>query len=364
MDEPTSVPAGPGNGRGKVLLGVLSLLALALGMAGYWYCFMLGVVSSDDARFNGHLVDIAPEVSGTLVKVAAEEGRFVKRGEPLFLLDSSVQRSSLAQAEGALATAEADVAVRQAKCDKALNGSRPGEVKAAEATVRRLEGEEANARSELARMERLAKSGAVSRRELDNARTDLTTTLESKVNASETLKLLREGSRVEDIAAAKADMAMARSQVAEARDAVARAKVELARCTVSAPFSGWVVRRWLEPGAMPIAGHAVVSLFDPATLRVDANIEERFLCDVAVGDLVDIAVDAYPDLRLQGRVEQILRATNSQFGLIPAEGVSGTFIKVVQRVPLRIALLGKPPEIPLGPGLSAEVRVHSRTAAR
>ena len=362
MDVPTSPRAEPGNGRAKVLLGVLSLVAVALGMAGYWWWFMRGVVSTDDARFNGHLVDIAPEVSGTLVKVAADEGQFVKRGEALFLLDSSVQRAALAQAEAALATAQADVAVRQAKCDKELNGSRPGEVKAAEATVRRLEGEEANARSELARMERLAKSGAVSRRDLDNARTELTTTLESKVNALETLKLLREGNRAEDIAAAKADMAMARSQVVEAQDAVARAKVELGRCAVVAPFSGWVVRRWLEPGAMPVAGHPVVSLFDPSTLRVDANIEERFLCDVAVGDQVDILVDAYPGLRLKGRVERILRATNSQFGLIPSEGVSGTFIKVVQRVPLRIALDAEPPDVPLGPGLSAEVRVHSRTA--
>jgi multidrug resistance efflux pump len=112
---------------------------------------------------------------------------------------------------------------------------------------------------------------------------------------------------------------------------------------------------------MPLAAQPVVSMFDPTTLRVDANIEEKYLDDVAIGDTADISVDAYPTLRLHGRVTEILRATNSEFSLIPAEGVSGTFIKVTQRVPLRIAVT-PPPELALGPGLSVEVRIHSGTS--
>lgn len=106
----------------------------------------------------------------------------------------------------------------------------------------------------------------------------------------------------------------------------------------------------------------MVSVFDPATLRVDANIEEKYLNEVAVGNRVDVEVDAYPKLRLTGRVAEILRTTNSQFSLIPAEGVSGTFIKVTQRVPLRIAIQA-PPGLHLGPGLSAEVRIHRGSSA-
>ena len=114
---------------------------------------------------------------------------------------------------------------------------------------------------------------------------------------------------------------------------------------------------------MPLTAQPVVSLFDPATLRVDANIEEKYLHEVAVGDAADISVDAYPALRLHGRVTEILRAANSQFSLIPAEGVSGTFIKVTQRVPLRLAVAA-PADLAIGPGLSVEVRIHSGTAAR
>ncbi len=173
--------------------------------------------------------------------------------------------------------------------------------------------------------------------------------------------MLREGSRVEDIAAAKADLELAKSRVVEATAAVEDARADLAHCFVKAPFDGWVVRRWLDPGAITPPGQPVVTVFDPSTLRVDANIEEKYLHQVHIGDEADITVDAFPQLKLKGRVTEILRATNSQFSLIPAEGVSGTFIKVTQRVPLRIAV-SAPAELPLGPGLSVAVKIRVGSA--
>ncbi|MGA7272774.1 MAG: HlyD family efflux transporter periplasmic adaptor subunit, partial [Acidimicrobiia bacterium] len=128
------------------------------------------------------------------------------------------------------------------------------------------------------------------------------------------------------------------------------------------PFDGVVVRRWLEPGSAAAPGRSVLTVFDPSSLRIDANIEEKDLRDVKVGDKVDIDVDAYPDVHLQGEVSQILPATNSEFSLIPAEGVSGTFIKVAQRIPLRVKLLHPPSDILLGPGLSVELTIHIDSA--
>ena len=140
-----------------------------------------------------------------------------------------------------------------------------------------------------------------------------------------------------------------------------RARADLEHCFIKAPFDGWVVRRWLDPGAATPLTQPVVSLFDPATLRVDANVEEKHLHEIRIGDEAEITVDAFPDLRLIGRVVEILRATNSQFSLIPSEGVSGTFIKVTQRIPLRISVVA-PPELPLGPGLSVEVKIRLGTS--
>ena len=216
-------------------------------------------------------------------------------------------------------------------------------------------------RLNLERAQTLFKQGSAAADELDRARTAHASAAQSSINAVQTLTLLQQGSRKEDIDAAKADVALAQSRIGEATAAVASARSDLARCIVHAPFDGWVVRRWLDPGAMPLVAQPVVSVFDPATLRVDANIEEKYLNEVAVGDTADITVDAFPGLHLQGRVIDILRATNSEFSLVPAEGVSGTFIKVTQRVPLRLAVTA-PPELPLGPGLSVEVRIRVGSA--
>jgi membrane fusion protein (multidrug efflux system) len=268
----------------------------------------------------------------------------------------------LNQAEASLVSAKASQASSQAKLDKAVNGSRPEEILGAEATVKRLKNEEELTRLNLERTQTLFKQGSAAADELDRARTAYASATQSSNNAAQNLLLLQQGSRKEDIEAAKADVALAQSRIGEAMAAIASARGELARCFVKAPFDGWVVRRWLDAGAMPLVAQPVVSLFDPATLRVDANIEEKYLGEVAIGDSADITVDAYPGLRLQGRVTEILRATNSEFSLMPAEGVSGTFIKVIQRVPLRLAVTA-PPELALGPGLSVDVKIRVGSAA-
>ena len=353
-----------GNGgrrRQRILAGIAILAVIAACVFGYWLIFMRGIVFTDDARFAGHLVDIAPEISGRLINVAVHEGLWVRKGTVVFRLDPAIPQATLNQAEAALGSARANLGLSEALNEKAVNGSRPEEVKAAEATVKRFQDEEGMARLGFERIQALFKGSAVSQDDLDRARTAYESALQSRENAAQNLVLLQQGSRKEDIAAAKAALELARSRVAEVSAAVENARSNLARCTVQAPFDGWVVRRWIDPGAMPLAAQPVISMFDPATLRVDANIEEKYLHDVAIGDAADISVDAYPALRLHGRVTEILRAANSEFSLIPAEGVSGTFIKVTQRVPLRIAVTA-PPELMLGPGLSVEVRIHTGTS--
>ncbi len=368
LTPPREAPANgspPKNGNGRhrirILLGVLVLALVAAGVAGYWYFFMRGIVFTDDARLGGHLVNMAPELNGTLAEVFVHEGEFVHAGQDVFSLDSVTQQATLNEAKAALVSAQAGLAASRARCAKAVNGNRPEEIKAADATVKRLRNEADLAQLQLGRTETLKGKGIASQEDLDRDRSAYESAKQNLENATQILAVLQLGSRQEDLDVAKADVALAESQVVVAGAAVDRARKDLDRCLVKAPFDGWVVRRWLDPGAMPIIAQPVVSLFDPATLRVDANIEEKDLNRVALGDPVEITLDAYPDLRLTGRVTEILRATNSRFSLIPTEGVSGTFIKVTERVPLRISV-SAPPDVPLGPGLSAEVRIRSAAA--
>jgi membrane fusion protein, multidrug efflux system len=364
-------PAGretaPGNGRPdrrrrNIFYGLGTLAVLALGIGGYWFCFMRGIVFTDDARFGGHLVDLAPEINARLLTINFHEGQSVHRGDEVFRLDSASARAALSQAEAALQSARASQASNRAKLEKLVNGSRPEEIRAAEATARRLANEAELAELNFTRVQTLFKQGSAPQDELDRTRTALESARQSRENAAQNLAVFQQGSRKEDVDAARADLDLAQSRVAEATAAVERARTDLDHCVVQAPFDGWVVRRWLDPGAMPIVAQPVVSLFDPTTLRVDANIEEKYLYEVAIGDAADLTIDAFPDVRLTGRVAEILRATNSEFSLIPAEGVSGTFIKVTQRVSLRIAVEA-PPELALGPGLSVEVKIRVGSAA-
>jgi len=345
----------------SILLGIGVLALITAGVLGYWYLFMRGIVYSDDARFGGHLVDLAPEINGRLIEVAVHEGQFIHKSAIVFRLDPAIPQAALNQAEASLASTKANLASSEALYQKALSGNRPEEIKAAEATFKRLQNEEELARLDFERNQALFKQHTISQENVDRARTAYESARQSRENAAQNFILLQQGSRKEDIAAAKAAVELARSRVMEAEAAAESARGNLARCIVKAPFDGWGVRRWLDPGAMPLASQPVVSMFDPSTLRVDANIEEKYLQDVTIGDEVDISVDAYPALHLRGRLMQILRATNSEFSLIPAEGVSGTFIKVTQRVPLRISVTA-PADLPLGPGLSVEVRIRSGTS--
>ena len=354
---------GTGSRRRHILAGVVILAVAAACIAAYWYFFMRGRVFTDDARLAGQLVDLAPTTAGRLAAVLVREGQSVRAGEVLFRQTTDTQEAAVSQAAGALASARASLAASQAQYERALNGNRPEEIKAAEATAGRLQNEEELAQLELTRVLELRQKDAVAQDRLDRARSAYESARQSHEAAAQTLALLRQGARQEDIEAAKAGVELARSRVTEAAAALDKANIDVGVRCVPAPFDGWVVRRWLDPGAMLQPGQPVVSLFDPATLRVDANIEERFLNRIAIGDTADIRVDAYPRLRLTGRVAEILRATNSKFSLIPAEGVSGTFIKVSQRVPLRITVTA-PRDLPLGPGLSVEVRVRVGSGTR
>lgn len=238
------------------ILAILALVALV-----WWFFCVRGLVYSDDARFDGNLVDIAPQISETLSAVLVHEGDHVKQGDLLLVLDKESRQAALAQAEAALQAAQATVELNEV-------------------------------------------------------------------------------------------------QVAQAQAALSLARIELKQTQVVAPFDGLVVRRWRDPGSMLLQGTPVLTLFDPASLRIAANIEEQYLHRIMLNAPVDISVDAFPDLHLQGRVDKILHATNSEFSLIPAQGISGTFIKVTQRIALRIAIDDIPKQLPLGPGLSVEVNIH------
>ena len=344
-----------------LVIGILVLVVLTLAAVGYWYVDMRGIVSTDDARVAGDLIDVSPEVGGRLVAVKVDVGDHVKAGAVLFQIDQRQLKASVAQAEAALALARAQLAAAQAQAKKAQRGPRAQQIQVAAANVARLDAQEKLAGISLKRVRQLRASGSASQQMVDKAAAQVEIATQAHEAAVHQLTLLRQGTRSEDKAAAAAAVQSAEAHVQVSQQALAKAKISFSDTVVTAPFAGVVVRRWRDPGDMANPGAPVITLFNPRTLRIDANVEETNLSRVRVGDPVDIAVDAYPGLHLKGRLATVVKATQSQFSAIPSQGVSGSFIKVTQRVPMRIHVEGNVPAADaLLPGLSVEIRIHSR----
>ncbi len=350
----------------SIMIGIIVLVVIAVGSFAYWWIFMRGIVSIKDARFASTIVESSPEISGQLSALLVSEGDKVSAGDILYKLDTKDLQARVASAQTAISVAKAGIAAAQARLDKAERGPRKEEIQSARATVAKVKAQVQLAKLEKNRLQRLVESNSATQQQLDQASTAYQTALKSLEEAQQHLKLLEAGTRPEDIAAAKAQLQLSKAQLESAQARLHEANLALAHAVVTAPFNGTVVKTWHNPGETVSPGMPVVSLMDPASLHIDANVEETDLRKVSDGDLVDISVDAYPDLHLTGTVEAVIDVTQSEFSLMPSEGVSGTFIKVTQRVPLRVSLDDPPAKYfnRLGSGLSVELKIHTNSSRK
>ena len=342
----------------RISLAVLLLIFMGSGAFAYWYLFMRGIVFSDDARFGGDLVDIAPQISGTIEEIRFLEGDKVKKGQILFVLEKKALFEALARTEAEVKSAEADLLIAKAQDEKALTGFRPEEIQMAEAVERKAAAALKLAADDYRRFEALYKGQVVPTSKLDQVKTIYEEAKRAHEEALHHLTLVKRGSRKEDVASSGANVKMKEARLTVAKASLRQAKVNLNYTEVRSPCDGVIVRKWASVGSMVPMGKSVYTIFNPSTLNVNANIEEKQLEKITIGDAVDISVDAYPDVKLTGRVDKITPTANSEFSLIPSEGVSGTYIKIAQRVQVRISVDHIPSDLNVGPGLSVEVAIH------
>jgi len=345
------------NGFKRIFIAVFIILVIAVSAFAYWYTEMRGIVYSDDARFDGDLVDIAPQVSGVIKQISALEGSSVKKGDILFTLDDTVYAAAVSKAKAQLLADRAALKIEQASYHKIINGSRTEEIAIARSIEKKGDISQKLMESEFARIKPLYEKGVVSQSKFDKAKSAYETAMYEHEKATSQLNLLLQGAREEDVEAAKACVEASKAKLEIDKAIINEADINFDFTTIAAPFDGIIVRKWLYPGAMGRVGSPVLTLFDPSTVYVSANVDERDLNRISLGDNVDITVDSYPGLLLKGKVERILNAANSKFSLIPSEGVSGTYIKVAQRLELRISVNAPKGRI-FSPGLSVEIRIH------
>ncbi len=338
--------AAPRNGRrGRLLLLLVVLfLAAGIGYGIYWALIGRYVESTDDAYVGGNLVQITPQVAGTVLAIGADDTDYVKAGQTLVQFDQADARIALEQAEAALARS-----VRQVRNLVATSAQLEANV-----ALRRTELD--RAREDLARRTPLATSGALPAEELQHAR-DAVASGRAALEAAE--KQLAAQQTLVDHTTVETH-----PEVQSAAARVREAYLAYARTTLPAPVAGIVAKRSVQLGQRVAPGAPLMAVIPLDHVWVDANFKERQLLNLRPGQKAILHADIYGSaVEYHGQVAGFGAGTGSAFALLPPQNATGNWIKVVQRVPVRIAL--DPAELaqhPLQLGLSmlVEVDTHER----
>jgi membrane fusion protein (multidrug efflux system) len=337
---------------------ILSLVALALvGAAGgggwYWWTTARFFESTDNAYVQGDISVISPKVAGYVREVRVIDNQQVRAGDVLALIDDEDFAAKMAEARAAVAAEQAAIA----SIDRKLEWQ-ASMIEAAKANVVSSQAELARAQPNYERYKKMVATNVVGKSDYDQVEATLRKA-EAEVTRTQAALTAEQGQLVVDLA----DRKQADAQLAQAEAALTAAKNDLDNTVIKAPVDGVVGNKGVQTGQYVKVGTQLMAVVPLPQVYVVANFKETQLENMRQGQPVEIAVDAYPSHKLVGTVESFAPASGAVFSLLPPENATGNFTKVVQRVPVRIAV---PKENALAgllrPGLSVEVSVDTRTA--
>lgn len=331
--------AAPKKKRLRLIL-MLSLPLVIAAVGAYLYLTSGRFVSTDNAYVQQDKISVSAEITGPIAEVAVKENQAVKKGDLLFRIDPRPFRIALEQAEAQIAAA--NVSVSKAQAETLGTGE---DIKAAQANL-------AFTQTAFGRQAELLRRGFTTRARYDEA-------LNAVQQAKERVASARANAEVKQAALA-AGPASAQPAVAAAMAARDKALLDLQRTEVRAPVDGYVTQtERLQLGNMAVQGLAMVTVVRSGDTWIEANYKETDLRNMAPGQPAEVKLDAYPSHKLRGHVASIGRGTGSEFSVLPAQNATGNWVKVTQRVPVRIAI-DEAPGRPLLAGLSAEVTVDTQ----
>ena len=346
--KPAPTPVAMMQRKRWLVIVIGAFAAIAIAYASYWAIALRYVQTTDDAYVNGNVVQITPQISGTVIAIGADDTQFVKAGQTLVRLDQADARVALDQADAQLAKT-----VREVRSLFATSAQ-------LQAAVAMRQSDLARAEEDFARRERLASSGAVSGEERQHARDALNSANAALLAAQQELEANR----------ARVDRTTVESHP-DVRNAAARVRdayLTYSRTTLPAPVSGFVAKRAVQLGQRVAPGASLMAIVPLDQVWVDANFKEPQLAAMRVGQPVTLTADLYGGkIVYHGKVAGFGAGTGSAFALLPAQNATGNWIKIVQRVPVRVVL--DAPELaahPLQIGLSMQVEVdtHQRSGER
>lgn len=324
---------------------MIGIPAVAILVLAYLYVTSGRYVSTDNAYVKADIVSVSPDVGGRIVEVFVRQNQTVKAGEPMFQIDRAPYELALAEAEAQLAEAEGAIRSLQARY-----GMTMAQLGLSQASIDYYD-------REYKRQSALAKRSFASQSNLDTARHNYDTSVQllavMKQNLAQIVAQL--DGKPEAPVAEHASYRSAKAQ----RD---NAALNLERTTVRVPFDG-VAGRQPQVGDNVSPGVPVVTVVSDEKVWIDANFKETDLTNVHPGQTATIHIDTYPDRDWTGHVLGIAQATGSEFSVLPAQNATGNWVKVVQRIPVQVAIDRAPDDPAIRAGMSVEVEIDTRSGS-
>ena len=344
--------------RSRTLWARLSLLLVVLAgvaaSASYWY-LTRDEVSTDDAYTDGQSITIAPQVAGTVVALKVTDNQRVKAGDTLIEIDPRAYQAAHDEAQANLRISESQLDNARLKLETARI-EYPARLASTQAQLEAAMAARFKADADARRQLALPRQ-ATTQQDIDAA---TATRRNAEAQVAQAQAALQQADMVRQfVAESETQVSELTAQVALARARLDQAQLNLSWTKVTAPQDGWVTKRNVEKGNYVQAGQAIMALVTP-DVWVTANFKESQLDHMRVGQKVDIDIDAYPDMKLTGHVDSIQRGSGARFTAFPAENATGNFVKVVQRVPVKIVIdSGLDPDValPLGASVVPTVRL-------
>jgi membrane fusion protein (multidrug efflux system) len=344
--------------RKKIIIGVIAIaITIALIWAVKTFIYSRAHETTDNAQVDGHIVPVLAKVGGYVTAVLVQDNDSVRKGDTLVRIDDSEYKVRVAQAEADLAAALSTAGGRQfTGQSQAAVATATGNRYAADAQIQAALANQQKANADLARMRDLVSKQIVSAQQLDAAQAAATAA------AADVEALQRQASAAGGaVQNAQAGVRLAQAKLQAEQAALDNARLQLSYTNVTAPETGTISKKQVEVGQLVQPGQTLMSIVADTGTWVTANFKETQLNQMHTGQPVTFEIDAYPGCEAEGKVQSLSGATGARFALLPPDNATGNFTKVVQRLPVRIAVTkGCGTTRPLRPGMSIVAHVNTK----
>lgn len=332
-----------------IILGVILVIGIIFGVKEYIYYSKH--VDTDDAQIDGDISPVVARVGGYIDTLAFQDNEHVEKGQVLVKIDPRDYQVKVEQAQAAQKGAGANIGVGESQIfqTQANSASSKAQVTSAAARLYKLQ-------KDYERYANLVKDGSITRQQFDQAKSDLEVGQANLQAAKEQYK-----AAVEQIGTTRNQLKVTNTGVTQRQVDVDYAKLQLSYTTIKAPASGITSKKSIQVGQLVQAGQTLFSIVNDNSTYITANFKETQLTTIKNGQKVDVEVDAYPDLKIEGTVYNFSPATGAKFSLLPPDNATGNFVKVVQRIPVKIKInADKATMDKLRPGMSVNVSVITK----